>query len=182
MKLIVAIIQPSKLEAVKEELNKNEIYRLTVTDVQGYGQQKGKTTVYRGHEYKVNLLPKVRLEIAVNEACAYIDFTNNLNDIREGLIAVQDEVKIVKLTRSQRNELFKRIRVGFSQFDEKRNSFIKSRKKQKESETEEIQSNTKEETTKSDEVSNSVRIQKEIEETQAKIENIDNELNKLDEK
>lgn len=54
--------------------------------------------------------------------------------------------------------------------------------KQKESETEEIQSNTKEETTKSDEVSNSVRIQKEIEETQAKIENIDNELNKLDEK
>ncbi|MCB1144832.1 MAG: P-II family nitrogen regulator [Leptospiraceae bacterium] len=67
MKLIVAIIQPSKLEAVKEELNKNEIYRLTVTDVQGYGQQKGKTTVYRGHEYKVNLLPKVRLEIAVND-------------------------------------------------------------------------------------------------------------------
>lgn len=123
-----------------------------------------------------------KLEIAVNEACAYIDFTNNLNDIREGLIAVQDEVKIVKLTRLQRNELFKRIRVGFSQFDEKRNSFIKSRKKQKESETEEIQSNTKEETTKSDEVSNSVRIQKEIEETQAKIENIDNELNKLDEK
>lgn len=67
MKLVIAIIQPNKLEAVKAELTKNEIYRLTVSDVQGYGQQKGKTTIYRGHEYKVNLLPKVRLEIAVND-------------------------------------------------------------------------------------------------------------------
>ena len=67
MKLIIAIIQPNRLEAVKAELTKNEIYRLTVSDVQGYGQQKGKTTIYRGHEYKVNLLPKVRLEIAVND-------------------------------------------------------------------------------------------------------------------
>lgn len=68
MKLIIAIIQPNKLEEVKAELTKNEIYRLTVSDVQGYGQQKGKTTIYRGHEYKVNLIPKVRLEIAVNDA------------------------------------------------------------------------------------------------------------------
>lgn len=67
MKLIIAIIQPNKLEAVKAELTKNEIYRLTVSDVQGYGQQKGKTTIYRGHEYQINLLPKVRLEIAVND-------------------------------------------------------------------------------------------------------------------
>ena len=67
MKLIIAIIQPNKVEEVKAELTKNEIIRLTVSDVQGYGQQKGKTTIYRGHEYKVNLLPKVRLEIAVND-------------------------------------------------------------------------------------------------------------------
>ena len=67
MKLIVAIIQPHKLEEVKAELTKNEIYRLTVSDVQGYGQQKGKTEVFRGHEYQVNLLRKVRLEIAVND-------------------------------------------------------------------------------------------------------------------
>ncbi len=67
MKLIIAIIQPSKLEEVKAELTKSEIFRLTVSDVQGYGQQKGKTAVYRGHEYQVNLLPKVRLEIAVND-------------------------------------------------------------------------------------------------------------------
>lgn len=67
MKLIVAIIQPNKLEEVKEELQKHEIYRLTVSSVEGYGQQKGKSVVYRGHEYAVNLLPKVRLEIAVND-------------------------------------------------------------------------------------------------------------------
>ncbi len=67
MKLVVAIIQPHKLEEVKNELTKNEIYRLTVSDVQGYGQQKGKTEVFRGHEYTVNLLRKVRLEIAVND-------------------------------------------------------------------------------------------------------------------
>ena len=67
MKLIVAIIQPHKVEEVKAELTKNEIYRLTVSDVQGYGQQKGKTEVFRGHEYQVNLLRKVRIEIAVND-------------------------------------------------------------------------------------------------------------------
>ncbi|WCL49302.1 P-II family nitrogen regulator [Leptospira sp. GIMC2001] len=70
MKLIVAIIQPHKVEEVKAELTKHEIYRLTVSDVQGYGQQKGKTEVFRGHEYQVNLLRKVRLEIAVNDEFA----------------------------------------------------------------------------------------------------------------
>ena len=67
MKLIIAIIQPHKLEDVKAELTKNEIIRLTVSDVQGYGQQKGQTEVFRGHELHVNLLRKVRLEIAVND-------------------------------------------------------------------------------------------------------------------
>ena len=68
MKLIIAIIQPAKLEAVKEALNAVEVIRLTVSDVQGFGRQKGHTEVYRGHEYTVNLLRKVKLEIAVNEA------------------------------------------------------------------------------------------------------------------
>ena len=75
-----------------------------------------------------------KLEVKVNEAIAYIDFTNYLNDIREGLLAVQDEVKIAKLTRSQRNELFKRIRDGFGKFDEKRNKFIEKRKQREKSE------------------------------------------------
>lgn len=67
MKLIVAIIQPSRLEAVKEALAAVEVYRLTVMDVQGFGRQKGHTEVYRGHEFTVNLLRKIALQIAVNE-------------------------------------------------------------------------------------------------------------------
>jgi nitrogen regulatory protein P-II 1 len=67
MKYIVAVVQPSRLETVKEALSKVEVFRLTVSDVQGIGRQKGHTEVYRGHEYEVNLLPKVKLEIAVND-------------------------------------------------------------------------------------------------------------------
>ncbi len=67
MKLIIAIIQPNKLEAVKEALTKVEVFRLTVMDCQGFGRQKGQTGVYRGHEFGVNLLRKVQLQIAVNE-------------------------------------------------------------------------------------------------------------------
>ena len=67
MKLIIAIIQPSKLEEVKAALSEVEVVRLTIMDVQGFGRQKGQTEVYRGHEFTVNLLRKVQLQIAVNE-------------------------------------------------------------------------------------------------------------------
>lgn len=67
MKLIIALIQPSHLEDVKAALTEVEVFRLTVMDVQGFGRQKGHTEVYRGHEFSVNLLRKVRLEIAVND-------------------------------------------------------------------------------------------------------------------
>lgn len=67
MKLIVAIIQPNRLEAVKAALAEVEVFRLTVMDVQGFGRQRGQTEVYRGHEFTVNLLRKVQLMIAVNE-------------------------------------------------------------------------------------------------------------------
>jgi nitrogen regulatory protein P-II 1 len=67
VKLIIAIIQPSKLEAVKEALTKVDVHRLTVMDCQGFGRQKGQTGVFRGHEFSVNLLRKVQLQIAVNE-------------------------------------------------------------------------------------------------------------------
>ena len=68
MKLIIAIIQPSRLEAVKAALTEVEVFRLTVMDVQGFGRQKGHSEVYRGHEIAVNLLRKVQLQIAVNDA------------------------------------------------------------------------------------------------------------------
>ena len=67
MKLIIAIIQPSKLEDVKAALQEVEVVRLTIMDVQGFGRQKGQTEMYRGREITVNLLRKVQLQIAVNE-------------------------------------------------------------------------------------------------------------------
>jgi nitrogen regulatory protein P-II 1 len=67
MKLIVAYIQPEKLNDVKQELYKAEVYKMSVTNALGCGQQRGYTESYRGVEMEVNLLKKVRLEIAVNE-------------------------------------------------------------------------------------------------------------------
>ncbi len=67
MKLVIAIIQPHKLEQVKEELYKAEVNLITVSEVLGHGRQKGVTEVYRGAKETGNLLRKVRLEIAVND-------------------------------------------------------------------------------------------------------------------
>ena len=67
MKLIIAIIQPYKLEEVKEELYKADVNLLTASEVLGHGRQKGITEFYRGHKETGNLLRKIRLEIAVNE-------------------------------------------------------------------------------------------------------------------
>lgn len=68
MKLIIAIIRPDRLEAVKQELYKADVYLMTVNEVLGHGRQMGVTEVYRGVKEMGNLLRKVRLEIAVNEA------------------------------------------------------------------------------------------------------------------
>jgi nitrogen regulatory protein P-II 2 len=65
MKMIVAVIKPSRLDAVLEAVTEAGASGLTVTEVRGYGRQRGKTEVYRGAEYEVKLLPKVKLEIAV---------------------------------------------------------------------------------------------------------------------
>lgn len=67
MKLIIAMIQPHKLPDVKKALFEEEVYKMTVTNVLGCGQQKGYTETYRGVIHEVNLIKKVRLEIAVNE-------------------------------------------------------------------------------------------------------------------
>ena len=65
MKLIIAIIKPFKLDDVREALNRIGVGGMTVSEVKGYGRQKGHTEIYRGAEYVVNFLPKVRIEIAV---------------------------------------------------------------------------------------------------------------------
>ena len=70
MKLIIAIIKPFKLEEVKEALGATGIEGMTVTEVKGFGRQKGHTEVYRGSEYTVDFLPKVKIEIAVADSAA----------------------------------------------------------------------------------------------------------------
>jgi nitrogen regulatory protein P-II 1 len=68
MKMIVTIIRPEKLEAVQRALNERDVYLMTVSDVRGCGRQRGYTEVYRGAELEIRLLPKLKLEIAVNDA------------------------------------------------------------------------------------------------------------------
>jgi len=67
VKYLIAIIQPTRLDAVKEALSHIEVFRCTISDVQGIGRQKGHTEVYRGHEYQINFVRKVKLEIAIDD-------------------------------------------------------------------------------------------------------------------
>lgn len=67
MKMVIAVIQPTKLDAVHQALERLDVTRMTVCDAQGYARQRGQLETYRGHEYKTNLLRKVALEIAVND-------------------------------------------------------------------------------------------------------------------
>ena len=68
MKIVMAVIKPFKLEEVRDALTGVGVHGLTVTEVKGYGRQKGHTEIYRGTEYAVNFLPKVKIEVAVDAA------------------------------------------------------------------------------------------------------------------
>ena len=68
MKIVMAVIKPFKLDEVRDALTKIGVQGLTVTEVKGYGRQKGHTEIYRGAEYVVNMLPKVRVDIAVDSS------------------------------------------------------------------------------------------------------------------
>jgi nitrogen regulatory protein PII len=70
MKLITAIVRPNKVEEVSDALQKLGIAGLTVTEVRGHGKQKGHTAIYRGKEYTVNLLPKMELQVVVDDPIA----------------------------------------------------------------------------------------------------------------
>src|SRR3977135_237340 len=76
MKLITAVVKPFKLEDVKEALKGADVHGMTVTEVQGFGRQAGHTEVYRGTEYKIDFVPKARIEGAVDECCA-----NRITDV-----------------------------------------------------------------------------------------------------
>jgi nitrogen regulatory protein P-II 1 len=107
MKLIVAIIQPHKLEDVLLELDKKEIYLKTVSNVLGCGRQKGRTEVYRGRKETGNLLKKVRLEIAVNEkyaepAVSAIMKGAKTGNIGDGKIFMLDLAECIRIRTGER--------------------------------------------------------------------------------
>jgi nitrogen regulatory protein P-II 1 len=109
MKLIIALIQPHKLPDVKKALFDAEVYKMTVTNVLGCGQQKGYTETYRGIIYEVNLLKKVRLEITVNEdfveptieAIKKGAYTGNIGD---GKIFVLDLIRCIRIRTGEEGE------------------------------------------------------------------------------
>jgi len=70
MKFIVAIVKPSRLEQVREALNALDVHGMTVTEVKGFGRQKGHSEIYRGAEYEVHFLPKLKIEVAIDDAQA----------------------------------------------------------------------------------------------------------------
>lgn len=102
MKLIEAIIKPFKLDEVKDALNEIGIEGITVSEVKGYGRQKGHTELYRGAEYVVDFIPKVKLEIAVADelvakAVAAIEATAKTGRIGDGkifILPLEDAVRI----------------------------------------------------------------------------------------
>jgi len=109
MKLIFAIIKPSKLDAVLDAVAASGANGLTVTEVRGYGRQKGKTEVYRGAEYEVKLVPKVQLEIAVaddmvDRIVEAITNSARTGKIGDGKIFVVDLEQALRIRTGERNE------------------------------------------------------------------------------
>ena len=109
MKLITAVIKPFKLDDVREALLRVGVSGLTVTDVKGYGRQKGHTELYRGSEYEVDLLPKTKIEIAVSdnkadEVVEAISTSANSNKIGDGKIFVVDLNQLIRIRTGDLNE------------------------------------------------------------------------------
>lgn len=102
MKFIIAIIKPFKLEEVKEALAEIGVEGMTVTEVKGFGRQKGHTEIYRGSEYTVDFLPKVKLEIVVSDDMAEKTVetivksakTEKIGDGKVFVLSIEDAVRI----------------------------------------------------------------------------------------
>jgi len=108
MKLIIAYIQPHKLEDVKKALYKAEVYKMSVTNALGCGQQAGYEESYRGIKFEVNLLKKVRLEIAVNQkfverAIAAVIEGARTGEIGDGKIFIVDLAECVRIRTGERD-------------------------------------------------------------------------------
>ena len=109
MKLIIAVIKPFKLEEVKEALAEAGIEGMTVTEVKGFGRQKGHTEIYRGSEYTVDFLPKVKIEIALaddmaGKAVDAIVKAAKTGKIGDGKVFVMPIEEVISIRTDERGE------------------------------------------------------------------------------
>jgi nitrogen regulatory protein PII len=109
MKLVTAIIKPFKLDDVREALSAAGVQGMTVSEVKGFGRQKGQTEIYRGAEYSTNMVPKVKIEIVVEDAQAVqlvetIQQAAHTGSIGDGKIFVQDIGQAVRIRTGETNE------------------------------------------------------------------------------
>ena len=109
MKLITAIIKPYKLDEVREALSEVGVTGLTITDVKGFGRQKGHTELYRGSEYVVDFLPKTKIEVAVRDdntdkVIDAISQVSNTGKIGDGKIFISSLEQVVRIRTGEINE------------------------------------------------------------------------------
>ena len=109
MKLITAIIKPYKLDEVREALSEVGVTGLTITDVKGFGRQKGHTELYRGSEYVVDFLPKTKIELAVSDntvdkVIQAVSDVANTGNIGDGKIFVSSLDQVVRIRTGELNE------------------------------------------------------------------------------
>jgi len=109
MKKIEAIIKPFKLDEVKEALNDIGVQGMTLTEIKGYGRQKGHTEIYRGAEYKVDFIPKIKIEIVVKEAgidkvIETIKSSANTGKIGDGKIFVMPVENAIRIRTGEKGE------------------------------------------------------------------------------
>jgi nitrogen regulatory protein P-II 2 len=109
VKLITAVIKPFKLDEVRDALSGLGVQGMTVTEVKGFGRQKGQTEIYRGAEYSVSFLPKVKVEVAVSEDMAEqvvdaIQKSANTGRIGDGKIFVLDIGSAVRIRTGETND------------------------------------------------------------------------------
>ena len=108
MKLVTAVFKPSRLDAVLDAVTEVGASGVTVSEVRGYGRQHGKTEVYRGAEYEVRLLPKVKVEIAIStdlveKVVEAVSTAANTNKIGDGKIFVSDLESVMRIRTGERD-------------------------------------------------------------------------------
>ncbi len=109
MKIITAIIRPSKLDEIKSALSELGVTGITITEVRGHGRQKGHKELFRGKEYVVDLVPKVRLEIALQDAkveaaVSAIEKAARTGEVGDGKVFIMDLENCVRIRTGERGE------------------------------------------------------------------------------